>query len=127
IRPAARPMAALNQKPERQPYARMIAVRMGGVSAEPAPTPAKITPLTRPRSLTGIQRATNWLEVGYMTASPPPRANRTQIRIERAPGMEGGTAAVARVTTPHQRTPRVRARRGPRRTAIHPASSCDIA
>jgi len=48
----------------------------GGERPAPAPTPAKIQPLASPRSCAGIQRATNWFEAGYTTASPAPSKNR---------------------------------------------------
>ena len=57
----------------------------GGVRPAPAPTPAKIKPFAMPRSRTGIQRATNWLPAGYITASPAPRRNRTAKQEQSAP------------------------------------------
>jgi hypothetical protein len=57
--PTAPPSTALNQNAERQPWLRMSHVSNGGVSPLPAPTPAKIRPLIKPRSPTGIHRATN--------------------------------------------------------------------
>ena len=37
---------------------------MRAMSPLPAPTPAKISPLTNPRSCIGTQRATHWLAAG---------------------------------------------------------------
>src|SRR5437763_17018056 len=62
--PAATPIAALSQNDARQPRCALMAAKMGGVSPAPAPTPAKIHPLARPRSSAGIHRATNWFETG---------------------------------------------------------------
>ena len=78
--PAKTPTTALNQNAERHPCCRISQVSRGGVRPLPAPTPAKIRPLIRPRSSAGTQRATYWLAEGYITASPAPRANRMHTR-----------------------------------------------
>ncbi len=62
--PTAIPAAALNQKEARQPWWLLIHVSTGMLKPAPVPTPAKIQPFARPRSATGIHRATNWLEAG---------------------------------------------------------------
>ena len=62
-----------------------------------------------------------------MMASPMPSAQRTAINTSSAQRIPGGTSAVPSVNAPHHSTPRVNARRGPNRTATHPASTCDAA
>src|SRR5271170_2325083 len=85
--PAPSPSSAHTQKETRQPRCTMMERMMGGVKAEPAPTPAKIRPLAKPRSAVGIQLATQRFELGYMTDSPMPRKNRTDQMIRKACAM----------------------------------------
>src|SRR2546429_9409245 len=54
-------------------------------------------------------------------ASPAPRRKRITTRTTTVWPMLGGMAAVKALKTPHHRTPRVRIRLGPKRSASHPA------
>ena len=119
-RPTRSPSPAQTQKAARQPKCSMIAVMMGGVKAAPAPTPAKIRPLARPRSAVGIQWATQRFELGYMTDSPTPSRKRTLQNSIRACTKPAGTLAVSVVKTAHHVAPNTSTRRGPRRSAAQP-------
>src|SRR5208283_4430649 len=94
---------------------------MGGVKAEPAPTPAKIRPLASPRSAVGIQLANQRFELGYITDSPMPRKNRTDQMTRNAWAMPGGKLAVSAVKTAHHAAPKASTRRAPRRSTTQPA------
>ncbi len=93
---------------------------MGGVNAEPAPTPAKINPLARPRSAEGTQFATHRLELGYMTDSPTPSRKRTAHNKRNTRGMPTGMLAVSAVKTAHHVAPKASTCRGPQRSAAQP-------
>src|ERR1700689_1858051 len=99
----------------------MVKATTKGEKPEPTPTPAKIKPFAAPRSCVGIHRDTNWLEAGYMMASPDPRRKQMATRASNGVLMETGTAAGSAVKPPHHRTAPVNTRRGPRRSASHPA------
>src|ERR1041385_2572003 len=62
--PASKPMMAQAKNEDLQPKRDMMNVMSGGDNPAPAPTPANIQPFAKPRSLSGIQRATNWLDAG---------------------------------------------------------------
>ena len=94
---------------------------MGGAKAEPAPTPAKISPLAKPRSAVGIQLATQRLELGYITDSPMPMKNRTDQMIRKPCAIPAGNPAVSAVKAAHHAAPKASMRRGPSRSANHPA------
>src|SRR5271169_1465999 len=94
---------------------------MGGVKAEPAPTPAKIRPLARPRSAVGIQLATQRFELGYITDSPMPSRNRADQIIRKACPMPAGKLAARAVNAAHHAAPKASTRRGPRRSTTQPA------
>ena len=93
---------------------------MGGVKAEPAPTPAKISPLARPRSAVGIQLAIQRLELGYITDSPIPSRRRAAQMIRKAWAKPAGKQAVRAVKTAHHAAPKARVRRGPTRSTAQP-------
>ena len=93
---------------------------MGGVKAEPAPTPAKIRPLAKPRSAVGIQLATQRFELGYITDSPMPSKNRTDQMIRNACAIPAGKMAVRAVKAAHHAAPKASMRRGPRRSTAQP-------
>src|SRR5579884_1124600 len=98
----------------------MIVAMIGGVNAAPAPTPAKIIPLARPRSAVGIQLASQRFELGYITDSPTPSRNRTVQKKTSALAIPPGTEAVRLVKAAHQRAPSVSTLRGPKRSASQP-------
>ena len=91
--------------------------------ADPAPTPAKMTPFAKPRSWEGIQLATNRLDAGNSTASPAPSEKRTASSTSNTRAMPADSMAVRAVKTPHQSVPSVRMRRGPKRSARRPAGA----
>src|SRR5579862_1592533 len=93
---------------------------MGGAKAEPAPTPAKINPLASPRSLVGIQLATQRLELGKTTDSPIPIKNRTDQMIRKPWAIPLGNPAVSAVKAAHHKAPKVNMRRGPSLSASQP-------
>src|SRR5258707_15733096 len=96
---------------------------MGGDKPAPAPTPAKIKPLARPRSRMGIQEATNRFPAGYTTDSPIPRANRAASKMANDPAKPDGARPVNAVNIPHHTVPSPMTIRGPKRSAIRPAGA----
>ena len=86
----------------------MITATSAGVSAAPSRDPACVIPCAKPRSEGGIQRESDRVAMGKAPASPAPNRNRMAI-IDAALQ----AIVVAEVSTDHQRTIAVSARRGP--------------
>lgn len=102
----------------------MIQAVTGGVRAEPMPIPPIVMPIPKPRSCGGCQFAIDRLKLGRAAASPMPMRNLTTasepimpIRLTRG---RVGARAVSAVKIDHQMTAKVKTRRGPHRSPIHP-------
>ena len=67
--------------------------------------------------------ATNRFDAGKSTASPAPSEKRTASSTNSRPAMLAEIIAVRAVKMPHQRVPRVRISRGPKRSARRPAGA----